>query len=151
MKRFAIAVLAIFGMFSSAEARTEYEGAVCITSVTTACVDEGWVVGPCLASRYSPRGVVGNGTQTRLSVFARTFAVGFGVDANPVSSRAIKVNAAKVASGGYMFEMGFRLTSQSPLSPNSSTNEITLSGVFTAWDEIPGCTIGFRGAYTRSN
>jgi hypothetical protein len=152
MKRFVIAVLATLGSTASAYALTEYDGGVCVTSVTNQCVEQGWFVDTCFASRYTPRGLSNNGRVTQFSLFSRTFAVGFDVfDVNPISNKPISITTSKVARGGYTFNMGFRLTSQSPAAPTTSTKEITLVGSFTNWDEIPGCTLNFRGAYTRRN
>ena len=152
MKRLAISVLAMFGSMTSAYALTDYEGSVCVTSLTNACLQEGWTVDSCFTSRYTPRDVGDNGTRTQLSLFSRTFAIGFAMfNVNPVSNKPIAITAAKIARGGYTFDMGFRLISQSPATPTTSTKEITLVGSFTNWDETPGCTLNFRGAYTRRN
>ncbi len=133
-----------------AQAETEFNGSICFTSANAACQAEGWNSGACFAIRYAPRNIGTNGANTELSLFNRTFAVGFQMNSgNPVSATPITVSMAKVARGGYSYDVGFRFISQSPASPTQSTANITFTGQFTNWDEIIGCTIQFRGAATR--
>lgn len=132
-----------------ANAETEWSGSLCFTSATPQCTAQGWDASGCFAIRYAPRNVASNGADTELSLFSSSFAVGFKIPTgNPVASTPYTVKIAKVARGGYVYTGGFRLASQTPAAPTAASTTISMTGFFTNWDEIVGCTYGFRAAAT---
>lgn len=148
MKRLALVLICLAGSTSLAQAEIEYEGSLCITAVSPACQPD-WDKGGCFGVRYAPRSIGTNGPDTELSLFDRTFAVGFKLaSGNPVAASPYTVSMAKVARGGYRYNVGFRFISQTPAAPLASTPSITFTGAFTNWDELPGCTATFRGSTT---
>jgi len=148
MKRLALAVICLFAAAPLAHAEIEFEGSLCLTAVTTACQPD-WQKGSCFLVRYAPRSIGSNGPDTELSLFGRTFAVGFKLPSgNPVAATPYTVSMAKVARGGYSYNLGFRFASQTPSAPLATSPSITFTGAFTNWDEITGCTVTFRGATT---
>ena len=150
MRRTLLAGMALASMTVVASAETEFNGALCFTSANAACVAQGWNAGGCFSTRYAPRNVGTNGPDTELSLFSDDFAVGFKLGSgNPVAATPFTVSMAKVARGGSTHPVGFRLTSQTPSAPNTATPTISMNGVFTNWDQITGCTMGFRSAATR--
>ena len=146
---FTASFIALVTFANAAHAETEFEGALCFTSASAACHAEGWSTG-CFGARYAPRDLGDNGPDTELSLFARTFAVGFMLPSgNPVSPTLYNVTMSKVARGGYTHPVKFRLKAQTPSAPTPSTQNITFRGVFANWDEIAGCTMEFNSALTK--
>lgn len=148
MKRLALILACLAGSASLAHAEIEFEGSLCLTSVSPAC-QPAWSKGACFAARYAPRLIGSNGADTELSMFDRTFAIGFKLaSGNPVAATNYSVAMYKVARGGYRHGVGFRFMSQVPATPLANTPSITFTGVFTNWDELAGCSVTFRGATT---
>ena len=132
-----------------AHADTEWNGSLCFNSATPQCTAAGWNPNGCFNIRYAPRNVGANGPDTELSLFNPGFAAGFRLaSGNPVSSTPYTVTIAKVARGGYTYPVGFRFATQIPAVPTLTTATISMTGFFTDWDQIAGCTYGFRAAAT---
>lgn len=150
MKKYALAAAMTAALATPGLAETEFRGGLCFASVNAACTAVGWNAGTCFSIRYAPRNVGINGPDTELSMFDDGFTVGFQLPSgNPVAAAPYTVNAAKVARGGYVHPLGFRLTAHGPAAPTTATPFITMTGVFTNWDETVGCTVNFRAAVTR--
>lgn len=149
MKRLAIVAACLMASAGYAHADIEFEGALCITAVTSACQPD-WGPGGCFTVRYAPRAIGTNGADTELSLFDRSFAVGLKLaSGNPVAATPYSVRFAKVARGGYTYTGGFRFTGQSPATPLATSPTVSFTGAFSNWDEIAGCTVSFRGSTAR--
>lgn len=149
MRRTLLATAFFVVSTSLASAETEWSGSLCFISATSQCTAQGWEANGCYSIRYAPRNVASNGVDTELSLFNPSFAVGFKIPSgNPVASTPYTVQIAKVARGGYVYTGGFRLASQTPAAPTAASTTISMTGFFTNWDGIAGCTYGFRAAAT---
>jgi hypothetical protein len=145
---FAAVLLATPSALVIPAAAAEFQGSLCFVTASPACVAEGWSAGGCFAIRHSVP--VMNGRQsTELSMFDRTFSVGITVSGNfPLGATYRNVTAHKVAGGGYSYGMQMRILSRTPAAPTNASQSFVMTGGFSRWDEITGCTMGWRAAGT---
>ena len=131
-------------------ANVEFRGGLCLTAANAACNAAGWDSGECFQMRFAPPNIADNGPQTKLSIFGGTFSLGFELQSGSLIGTTFKqVDVTKVARGGGTFQSQMRFTSQSPAAPTATTNFINMIGNIGNWDDVTGCTVGFRAAVTR--
>jgi hypothetical protein len=107
-------------------------------------------VGDNAAARLRPAGLTGNGTNTKFSVFFRTFAAGYSISGLPTSTFKNASGKGVGGGAGFDFSAKLRVTSISPATITDTTNFITMTGQVQSPDGTTGCTLTFRGAFTRT-
>lgn len=151
MKRLTVAFAALCLSSTMSLAAVEFQGSLCITSITPICPSWGWTVGTCVGVRFGPPNLGGNGPSTGFSVFSHNFAAGYVLPVGSLVGTTFRsVQGYKVHRGAYTFNgTKMRFTSQVPAVPTIATTSITQVGGFQKWDDLTGCTITFRTSLTR--
>lgn len=130
-------------------AQVEWRGAVCVTTVNTICVADGWTVGLCMGLRFLPPSVGDNGVRTRLTFVGQWGASQFTLSSGNLLGAKFKPVLETVAGrGGFQSTSPMRLSSLTPAVITANTPGITLAGVIQNTDGTQGCTLGFRGSAT---
>jgi hypothetical protein len=146
----AIGVLVLVSTVPASATYLEFNGSFCLTAANSTCQAQGWNSGTCFTTRYVPQGFNNGGTTTNISLFQHDYAVNFvSPTASLIGQTFQPVTVTKVGSVGYEFTANMRFTSQSPVSPTTTTPFITIDGNMENWDGITGCTVGFKAAFTR--
>lgn len=151
MKHVAYAgmMLALFASDALA-ATVDFRGGFCLTSITTGCIAEGWKVGDCLSSRYTPPNLGTNGSSTRLSIIGDYYAENYTLPSGSLIGTTYKtVNGTLVWSSGATFTSQMRITAQRPAPLTATSNYASITGNIKDFDSLPGCNIGFRASGTR--
>ncbi|MGQ0484526.1 MAG: hypothetical protein ACT4SY_04140 [Hyphomicrobiales bacterium] len=153
MKRLVFAAMSL-GLFATGANANEFIGAVCLTTKTAACGTdaEGLAVGTCADLEYQPPNL-GDGPSTKITILHTVegnshIAINHTLPSGTLVGTTYKtVNATKVQiEGGQTYTSQMRLTSQSPATIVLSTNFVSFTGNIANFDNVAGCTIGFRGS-----
>jgi hypothetical protein len=148
IRKVLIGLAMALGFSMSAHAATvEFTGSFIITAVSAGCAGE-WFVGDEGLARFTPRNLGDNGSNTRFSVFFRTFAFNHTLGSNLTSTFKV-VNGTQIGRGASTFTSEMRVTSQSPSTITATTNFVTLVGQVKDLTDVTGCTVTFRSGLAR--
>lgn len=151
MMKIRTVVATLFFTLGSATAWAEpdYIGSMCLTTVSTECVDEGWNVGQCAKARLRPGNVGGNGPSTRLSFFYDGFALNYTLPEGEIVGTTFRdVEGTRIGQSADQFPAQMRFRSQKPSTLGSETPVITVSGGIKVWDgPFINCSVGFDAVF----
>ena len=150
----ALVTLAVFLTVATVPAASiaqevEFRGAFCLTNITSQCATVGYVTGCNINFRFSPRNLGANGAQTRLSLFDGFLAGNYTMaSGNPNGTTLLPVNGTRFGRGVATFNSQWKFTSQSPppATLSASSAAVTFKGAITAFDNIVGCDVTFKGS-----
>jgi hypothetical protein len=149
MKISSITALMVFGSIGAALAqgqennattRIKWTGDITFTAKTAACL---W--NPVLSHaivRFRPSGLGTNGTNSNLTIFYQTYAMGFRV-AGRFDTTLKVVDAADIGGGFGNWNPQVRFISQTPATLETFTTQVTIKGQIVGFDYTPACTVDF--------
>lgn len=84
----------------------EFRGRACIISVNAQCAAKGVNVGTCYLFRFLPPNVMGNGSNTRLSLFDQTYAFNYRQEGSAIGTSYRPMTFSAIGRSGGTFETG---------------------------------------------
>jgi hypothetical protein len=148
----AAAFLIVGSSVANANPNVEFDGALCLTTVTSQCLPMNWAIGNCAVVRLAPPNLGTNGPPTRLSMyFHGDYAFNVTLNAGSLIGTTFQtVTATRMGTVAVQYSAGARFTLQSPAAPTATTNTIAFLGGINNFDiDGTGRNVSFRGAVTR--
>ncbi|MEJ8574932.1 hypothetical protein [Microbaculum marinum] len=128
--------------------QVEWRGGGFLSSLTQACLDDGYKEHEYVSVRYRPKGFGSNGSQSRIGFFHPLFfATSYAINGNFAKSFK-PVQGGGTSAGTFLFETTMKLT-QKPSKLTDSTPSVELSGQIRNYGGTPDCTMAFEVNLTR--
>lgn len=139
IKTVAAAAL-VLGTAGSAIAQTvPFHGGGVSTSMTQACINDGWTLGAPFKIRWWPAGVGSNGASTYINVFYEVYAVSQTLT-GPLAPALKSYRGSYIGNGNATYTGNIRSISQTPAVIAVTTRAIDVTLSATNYGGTPGCT-----------
>lgn len=125
---------------ASAFAQTfPFHGGGVTTTMTPACINDGWKLGAPIKIRWWPSGVGQNGPQTFINVFHDTYAFSHTMS-GPLTVAFKSYQGHYIGNGSQSYPGTIRRVSQTPATITAATTSIDVTMIITNQGGTMGCT-----------
>jgi hypothetical protein len=139
IKAVAAAALVLAAAGSATAQTVPFHGGGVSTSMTQACINDGWTLGAPFKIRWWPAGVGNNGATTYINIFYEVYAVSQSL-AGPLAHALKGYRGTYIGNGNAIYTGNIRSVSQTPAVIAAATRAIDVTMIATNYGGTPGCT-----------